>query len=115
MKDRVLRDFAMEDIQKIADTFHAWRQSVRTGQARGRTTYQDIPGFCKTAKFDNIKKNEYVLTPGRQVGAADQEDDDEPFDERMKRLTATLRNEMAEGQKLNAAIEANLKRLGYGG
>jgi type I restriction enzyme M protein len=56
-----------------------------------------------------------VLTPGRYVGAEAQEDDGEPFGEKMKRLTATLRAQLAEARKLDAAIEANLKELGYGG
>jgi type I restriction enzyme M protein len=115
MKDRVLRDFAPEDVKKIADTFHAWKQAVRPEQqVEGRTPYQDIPGFCKAAKLDAIEKNDYVLTPGRYVGAEAQEDDGEAFDNKMKRLTAMLREEQAEAAKLDAAITANLKELGYG-
>src|SRR5262249_17831120 len=77
MKDRVLRDFSMEDVQKIAETFHAWKQAARPEHVEGRTTYQDIPGYCKAAEVDGIKKNDYVLTPGRYVGAAQEEDDGE--------------------------------------
>ena len=79
MKDRVLRDFAPEDIRKIADTFHAWKK----GEG-----YEDIPGFCKSAVLNDIRKHDYVLTPGRYVGAAEQEADGEPFEEKMARLTA---------------------------
>jgi type I restriction enzyme M protein len=112
MKDRVLRDFAPEDIQKIADTFHAWKRSslspTSAGEGRGEGTYQDIPGFCKAAKLDDIKKHDYVLTPGRYVGAAEQETDGEPFDEKMARLTTQLRAQFEEAAKLEKAIDRNL-------
>ena len=74
-----------------------------------------MPGFCKSATLEEIRKNGHVLTPGRYVGAEAQEDDGEPFEEKMKRLTATLRQRQAEAAKLDAAIAANLKGLGYGG
>jgi type I restriction enzyme M protein len=77
--------------------------------------YADVPGFCKRATLEDIRKHGHVLTPGRYVGAEAQEDDGEPFAEKMKRLTATLREQQAEGAKLDAAIAANLKELGYGG
>ena len=72
-------------------------------------------GFCKRAKLDEIRKHGHVLTPGRYVGAAMIEDDGEPFEEKMHRLAATLREQQAEAAKLDAAIAANLKELGYGG
>jgi type I restriction enzyme M protein len=78
------------------------------------TTYQDIPGFCKAAKLDDIRKHGYVLTPGRYVGAEAQEDDGEPFEEKMKGFAATLREQQTEAAKLDAMIAANLKELGYG-
>ena len=65
--------------------------------------------------LDEIAAHGHVLTPGRYVGAAAVEDDDEPFDEKMERLTAALREQQAEAAKLDAAIAANLKGLGYGG
>jgi type I restriction enzyme M protein len=77
--------------------------------------YKDVPGFCKRATLDDIRKHGHVLTPGRYVGAEAQEDDGEPFDAKMKRLTATLRDQQAEAAKLDDAIAANLKELGYGG
>ena len=73
-----------------------------------------MPGFCKAATLDEIRKHGHVLTPGRYVGAEAAEDDGEPFDEKMKRLAATLREQQAEAAKLDAAIAANLKELGYG-
>ncbi|MCJ7484046.1 MAG: type I restriction-modification system subunit M [Thermodesulfovibrionales bacterium] len=106
--DRVHRDLTNEDIAKIAGTYHAWRED------KGAAEYADIPGFCKATKVEEIRKHGHVLTPGRYVGAEAVEDDGEPFDEKMKRLTTLLRQQMAEGKKLDAAIEANLKELGYG-
>ncbi|MFQ6604089.1 MAG: type I restriction-modification system subunit M, partial [Fidelibacterota bacterium] len=70
MKDRVLRDFSAEDIAQIADTFHKWQENPKNGE-KG---YEDIPGFCKSAALEEIRKNDYVLTPGRYVGAAEEED-----------------------------------------
>ena len=74
-----------------------------------------MPGFCKATKLDDIRKHSHVLTPGRYVGAEAAEEDAEPFKEKMKRLTATLRQQQAEAAKLDATIAANLKELGYGG
>jgi type I restriction enzyme M protein len=79
------------------------------------TEYADVPGFCKRATLEDIRKHGHVLTPGRYVGAEAAADDGEPFDEKMKRLTATLREQQSEAAKLDAAIAANLKELGYGG
>jgi type I restriction enzyme M protein len=77
--------------------------------------YADVPGFCKSAPLDELRKHGHVLTPGRYVGAEAVEDDGEPFDEKMRRLTATLREQQAEAAKLDVAIAANLRELGYGG
>ncbi len=108
MVDRVHRELIDEDIAKIAGTYHAWRGD------KDESEYTDVPGFCKAAELDDIRKHGHVLTPGRYVGAEAAEDDGEPFDAKMKRLTATLRQQHAEAAKLDAAIAANLKELGYG-
>jgi type I restriction enzyme M protein len=105
--DRVHRELTDEDIRKIADTYHAWRGDPDAGE------YQDIPGFCKSATLEEIRQHGYVLTPGRYVGAAEQEQEDEPFDQKMRRLVAQLREQQAEAAKLDAAIAANLKELGF--
>ena len=104
MKDRVLRDFTVPDIQKIADTFHAWQQGVG---------YEDVKGFCYSAGLADIRKHEYVLTPGRYVGAEEQEDDGEVFADKMTRLTAQLAEQFAESAKLESEIKNNLAGLGY--
>ncbi len=107
MVDRVHRELTDEEIQRIARTYHAWRGEADAGE------YQDIPGFCKSATLEEIRQHGYVLTPGRYVGAPPQEDDDEPFDKKMKRLTAQLKEQMAEARRLDEAIWKNLKELGY--
>jgi type I restriction enzyme M protein len=84
------------------------------GRDGGEREYADVPGFCKSATLDDIRKHGHVLTPGRYVGADAVEDDDELFDEKMRRLVATLREQQAEAAKLDAAIGANLRELGYG-
>jgi type I restriction enzyme M protein len=104
MKDRVLRDFKQDDIAKVTTTFHAWQ--------RGET-YADVAGFCKAVKLDDIRKSDYVLTPGRYVGAAAQVEDGEPFAEKMARLTASLHHQFKESARLEAEIRKNLSGLGY--
>ena len=108
LTDRVHRELTDEDIAQIAGTYHAWRGD------RGAGEYADVPGFCKAAKLDEIQKHGYVLTPGRYVGAEAVEDDGEPFEEKMARLAAILREQQAEAARLDAVITANLKELGYG-
>jgi type I restriction enzyme M protein len=106
--DRTRRELTDDEIKKIADTYHAWRGEKDAGE------YQDVPGFCKSATLDEIRKHGHVLTPGRYVGAAEQQDDGEPFEEKMARLSALWREQRAQAARLDAAIEANLRELGYG-
>jgi type I restriction enzyme M protein len=108
MKTRVERVLTDEDIEKIAGTVHAWR-----GDGEGADAYEDVAGFCYSAKLKEIEKNGFVLTPGRYVGAAEMDDDDEPFDQKMKRLSVLFRQQQQEGAKLDAAIARNLAVLGY--
>lgn len=105
MRDRVLRDFTDKDIEKIADTFHAWQEDK---------DYHDDAGFCFAATLEDIKKNDFVLTPGRYVGATEQEEDAEPFAEKMARLTQQLKVQLEESAELEKQIKANLGGLGYG-
>jgi type I restriction enzyme M protein len=109
MIDRVHRELTDDDIAKIAGTYHAWRGD------KGADKYEDIPGFCKSATKEEIEKHGHMLTPGRFVGAEDVEDDGEPFDEKMKRLTQKLEGQFAESAKLEKTIRQNLKALDYGG
>ncbi len=107
--DRTHRELSDDEIARIASTYHAWRGDP------GAAEYADEPGFCHSATLDVIRSHDHVLTPGRYVGAADAEDDDEPFENKMSRLAATLRGQRAEGERLDDLIEANLRRLGLGG
>ncbi len=107
--DRTHRELTDEEIVRIAGTYHAWRGDKDAG------VYADVPGFCKAEKLENIRKHGHVLTPGRYVGVEAVGDDGEPFEEKMTRLAATLRQQQAEAARLDAAIAANLKELGYGG
>ena len=94
---------------------------LREGQSLPRTRYRgegkghaDIPCFCKSATLKEIRKHGHVLTPGRYVGAEPQPDDGEPFADKMTRLATQWRDQQTEAQRLDAAIEANLKSLGFG-
>ncbi len=107
--DRIHRELSDDDVARIAGTYHAWRGD------KGAAKYEDVPGFCKSATLDDIRKHGHVLTPGRYVGAEAVEDDGEPFDEKMKRLVAQLREQQDEAANLDAAIAKNLEALGYGG
>jgi type I restriction enzyme M protein len=115
MKDRVLRDFSPDDINKIADTFRAWKRSFASpasgddGKDDGQ--YQDTPGFSKAAKLDDIRKQGYVLTPGRYVGAAAQEEDGEAFEDKMARLTSNLWSQFEDSHRLEAEIRRRLSEL----
>jgi len=109
MADRTHRELTDEDITRIAATYHAWRGEQAAGE------YADIAGYCKSAPLEEVRKHGHVLTPGRYVGAEAQEEDGEPFEEKLKRLSATLREQQAEAAKLDTAIASSLKELGYGG
>ena len=108
MVDRTHRELTDEEIQQIARTYHAWRGEPDVGE------YEDTPGFCKSATLDEIRKHGYVLTPGRYVGSEVQDEDDEPFDEKMARLVAQLREQQVEARRLEKMIWENLKEIGYG-
>ncbi len=105
--DRTHRELTDADVATIAGTYHAWRGDEGAGE------YADVPGFCRATTIDEIRKHGHVLTPGRYVGAADVEEDAEPFDEKMSRLTATLGEQRAEAARLDDTIRRNLKALGY--
>ena len=103
---------------RIANAYHAWRgekiiPSPSMGEGEGGGEYKDIAGFCKSATLEDIRKHGHVLTPGRYVGAEAQEDDGEPFEEKMRRLAGQLNEQLAEGARLDQAIRANLAALGF--
>jgi type I restriction enzyme M protein len=106
--DRVHRELTDKDIARIAGAYHAWRGDS------GAATYSDTPGFCKSAVSEEIAAHGFVLTSGRYVGAADLEDEDEPFEEKMPRLVATLEEQFVESARLERAVRDGLRRVGYG-
>ncbi|MDD2464354.1 MAG: class I SAM-dependent DNA methyltransferase [Desulfobulbus sp.] len=108
MIDRTHKELTTEDIAAIARTYHAWRGEAKDG------SYEDQPGFCKAATLAEIAANDYVLTPGRYVGAAEIEDDGVLFEAKMAELSRTLYSQMEEGARLDAVIRENLAGLGYG-
>ena len=111
MLDRTHKELTDDDIAKIAGTYHNWRSQVSdTEPVEG---YEDVAGYCKSATFEDIKKNDFVLTPGRYVGIAEEEDDGIPFEEKMTELSQTLFAQMSEASELDKTIRENLKVLGY--
>lgn len=106
MVDRTHRELTDGEIREIARTYHAWRGEV--GADGSPPKYQDVPGFCKSATLDEIRKHGCVLTPGRYVGVPPEEEDDEPFDEKMRRLVAELREQQVEARRLDEMIKTSL-------
>ncbi|MBU4316893.1 MAG: type I restriction-modification system subunit M [Proteobacteria bacterium] len=111
MINRRNKEFSDDDIALISDTYHAWR-SARAND-HSPQPYEDKPGFCKAATLEEVRKNNYVLMPGRYVGAEAEEDDGIPFDEKMKALTAKLAEQFEKGIELEKIIRENLKGIGY--
>ena len=116
------------DIGRIVYAFRQWRGEPAPAwwneAEHGEWTYRDVPGFCKAETIEGIKKQGFVLTPGRYVGAEEQEDDGEPFTEKYPRLLAEIEGSFAEGERLTAVVRERLVRiespgtdkvLGYGG
>lgn len=101
--DRKHRDFSDEDIKKIADTFEAFQNGE----------LEDVKGFCAVVETSDIEKQDYILTPGRYVGIEEQEDDGEPFEEKMERLTSELSEMFARSHELEAEIKERLESIGF--
>ena len=103
----------ISSLAKIAGTYHAWRGDPLTpSPLAGEGGGEGCTGFCRSAKLEDIRKHDHVLTPGRYVGA-EAADDGEPFDEKMKRLSAELTKQLTEGVKFDEAMRANLAALGF--
>lgn len=105
--DRTRRELTDEQIQKIADTYHAWRGE------QGAADYADVAGFCKSATLEDIRKHGYVLTPGRYVGIKGFVKDNESFEERMTRLTTELGEQLAESATFQTTMREQLKLIGF--
>jgi len=134
MIDRTQKELTKEDIATIANTYHTWRnvtpsiplkgedgtviaslptEKVGDGGAKQSHQYEDVAGYCKSATLSDIAANDYVLTPGRYVGVAEEEDDGIHFEDKMTELTATLKSQLEQAKALDQAILENLKVLGY--
>jgi type I restriction enzyme M protein len=107
MVDRTHRELTDDEIARIAGAYHSWRDHANV--------YQDLPGFCRSAPLDEVRRHGHVLTPGRYVGAEPRPDDGEPFEAKMRRLVGELQVQQAEGARLDAAIAENLEALGFTG
>ena len=105
--DRAHNELSQEQIQKIAGTYRSF-----IGE-KGYPKYEDVAGYCKAVKIEDIEKNNFVLTPGRYVGAEEIEDDGEPFPDKMKRLTTEYDRLTKESTKLDKEIRKNLKEIGF--
>ncbi len=116
MISRTQKELDEDDIAAIARTYHAWRSpaGALAEEAAASFKYKDVPGYCKSANLEDIRKHDYVLTPGRYVGAAALEDDGIPFESKMTELSQTLYAQMEESAKLDEVIRKNLEGLGYG-
>jgi type I restriction enzyme M protein len=111
MVDRTRREFSAEDITKIAGAYHRWRNTAELNEAKGLTLYQDEAGFCASASLETVREHRHVLTPGRYVGAADDEEELVSFEARFGELRATLEAQFARGRELEAAIADALARV----
>lgn len=107
MLDRTHRELTDNDIHRISGTYRAWRDDQKAGR------YADMPGFCKSVRPEEIRKHDYILAPGRYVGAKPQPGDSEPFEQKMSRLMAQWEEQHAEAKRLDAAIIKNIRRLGF--
>jgi type I restriction enzyme M protein len=103
MIDRIHRELSDDDIQKIAKTVEAFQEDI----------LEDEKGFCTVATLQDIAKQDYILTPGRYVGIAEQEDDGEPFEEKMARLTGELSELFAKSRELEKEIREKLRAIGF--
>ena len=103
MVDRKHRDLSDDDIQKLAETFNAFQNG----------TLEDVKGFCAVASTEDMAKQDYILTPGRYVGIEDQEEDGEPFDQKMNRLTSELSEMFKKSHELEDEIRKKLGAIGY--
>jgi type I restriction enzyme M protein len=118
MISRTQKELTAEDISKIAATYHAWKSELlypsgRRAGDEGQSSYENMPGYCYSARLEDMRKHDYVLTPGRYVGAADIEDDGIPFETKMSEMSQTLYAQMEESAKLDEVIRKNLAQLGY--
>ena len=114
MVNRRLRVFEDEDVKRIAYAYHTWRNKpgLKIGDLDAGV-HEDIAGFCKTATLEEVKANNFVLSPGRYVGTEAEEDDGISFEEKMQKLSAELMEQFEESKRLEGEIKENLKNIGF--
>jgi type I restriction enzyme M protein len=105
MRDRTHREFTEEDIKKIADIYHNWKE--KNGE------YKDVKGLCKSSTLEEIEENNWVLTPGRYIGIPEVEDDGISYEEKMTKLVKELKEQMEESKKLDEEIKKSLEEVGF--
>ena len=108
MISRKQKELSEKDIAKISDTYHNWRS-----KADFEANYKDIAGFCKSANIQDVRKNNYILTPGRYIDFKEVAEDGIAFDNKMQTLSATLSAQMQKANDLDEAIKLNLSKIGY--
>ena len=108
MISRKQKELSEKDIAKISDTYHNWRS-----KADFEANYKDIAGFCKSANIQDVRKNNYILTPGRYIDFAAVAEDGIAFDDKMQTLSATLSAQMQKANELDEAIKLNLHKIGF--
>jgi len=107
MISRRQKELSDKDLAKISAAYHSWRSKEY------KETYKDIPGFCKSASIQEIRKSNYILTPGRYIDFKEIEEDEQAFEEKMQQLTAALKGQMQKAQTIDESIKINLKKIGY--
>jgi type I restriction enzyme M protein len=112
MISRKQKELTETDIAQIADTYHNWRKSSESGFSELKD-YQDVAGFCKSANIQDVRKNNYILTPGRYIDFKEVAEDGVAFDDKMKQLTKTLKEQMQKAVSLDNDIKNNLEKIGY--
>ena len=108
MISRKQKELTDTDIAKIADAYHNWRGK------EWKEKYKDVAGFCQAANIQQIRKNNYILTPGRYIDFKEAVEDGVAFEDKMQLLTATLKEQMEKAVVLDKAIKNNLSKIGYG-
>ena len=115
MISRKQKELSEKDIAKISDTYHNWRNKFPSsgGVVEDRGGYKDIAGFCKSANIQDVRKNNYILTPGRYIDFAAVAEDGIAFDDKMGSLTLLLKEQMQKANELDEAIKVNLQKIGF--
>lgn len=110
MISRKQKELTDRDIDIISNTYHLWRNKPQEHEV---WLYKNIPGFCKSATIEEVRKNNYILTPGRYIDFKEAAEDGVAFEEKMQHLTATLKEQMEKAGELDKAIKENLAKIGY--